>query len=208
MQATRQQILEHLRLHRTATVKELCALFGLTATGIRQHLLILEEEGLVEREEVRGRVGRPALRYSLTRRGEAMFPRGYDELANALIEEVRAQHGSAGLQQVLLGVARRLAGTIPSTVAERSPEQRVASAVAMFEERGVVADWERAGDAFLLHERTCPYPEVARQSSVSCAMEVSLLRLVTGLDTRLVECVMRGDECCTYRLGPAEAVAR
>jgi len=38
MQTTRQQILDYLRLHREATVKDLSLLLGLTATGVRQHL--------------------------------------------------------------------------------------------------------------------------------------------------------------------------
>ena len=101
MQATRQQILEHLRLaHGGATVKALCDLLELTPTGVRQHLTILEQEDLVESEEIRGKVGRPALRYHLSRRGEGIFPKSYDELANALIDEVRAVYGPEGLQRV------------------------------------------------------------------------------------------------------------
>ena len=70
----------------------------------------------------------------------------------------------------------------------------------LFGERGIVADWERDGDVFLLHERTCPFPEVARRNSISCAMEVAEVRLLTGMDARLQSCIVRGDECCTYRL--------
>jgi predicted ArsR family transcriptional regulator len=97
---------------------------------------------------------------------------------------------------------------VPSEIAEDAPAERVAAAVEMFREHGVVADYEAEGDTYLLHERTCPYPEVARRNGVSCVMEVSLLRLVTGLEARLTECVLRGDECCTYRLGPEFAAAR
>ena len=158
MQATRQQILEYLRLHRGATVKALCELLGLTPTGVRQHLMILEQEGLLESEELRGKVGRPALRYRLSRRGEAAFPTGYDELANALIDEVRSIYGAEGLQRVVRGVASRLAGAEPERLADRTPRERIEAVTKLFEERGIVADWERDGDVFLLHERTWPVP--------------------------------------------------
>ena len=204
MQATRQHILEHLQLARSTTVKELCTVLGLTATGVRQHLTILEQDGLVASEEVRGRVGRPAHRFTLSRRGESMFPKGYDELANALIDEVRSSYGPAGLQQVVSGVARRLAGSHPAAFARLEPEQRIECVVELFEQRGVVADWERDGEAFLLHERTCPYPEVASRNSVSCAMEVTQVRLLTGMHVRLTSCLVRGDPHCIYRIEPLE----
>ncbi|HEY8490926.1 MAG TPA: winged helix-turn-helix transcriptional regulator, partial [Dehalococcoidia bacterium] len=61
MQATREAILRYLRREGRATVKELGRTLGLTSTGIRQHLTVLERDGLVESREERGRVGRPAL---------------------------------------------------------------------------------------------------------------------------------------------------
>ena len=61
MQTTRQQILGRLQRQGRATVKELGQLLGLASTGIRQHLTVMERDGLLEAREERGRVGRPAL---------------------------------------------------------------------------------------------------------------------------------------------------
>ena len=85
MQATRQEILDYLRRNRRATVKELDRHLGLTSTGVRQHLTVLEREGLVDAEEERSRVGRPALVYSLSDRGDALYPKRYEQLANVLL---------------------------------------------------------------------------------------------------------------------------
>ena len=78
--------------------------------------------------------------------------------------------------------------------------------VDLFAQSDVVADWERDGDAFLLHERTCPYSEVARRNSVPCAMEVAEVRMLTGMDARLESCIVRGDPHCIYiyRLEPVQ----
>src|SRR6266516_4015962 len=109
MQATRQQILDHLHAHGKATVRELARLLDLTATGVRQHLTVLERDGLVEAQEERGRVGRPAHVYRLSERGEALYPHKYDLLANLLLEEVRAMAGADALQRLLRRVSTRLA---------------------------------------------------------------------------------------------------
>ncbi|GAF88364.1 unnamed protein product, partial [marine sediment metagenome] len=75
IQSTRQQILQYLQRHGRATVKELGSLLSLTSTGIRQHLTVLERDGLVDAREERGRVGRPTLVYSLTEKADALFPK-------------------------------------------------------------------------------------------------------------------------------------
>lgn len=203
MQANRQQILEYLRLHQEASVKDLGRLLGLTATGVRQHLAILEQDCYVSSREQRGKVGRPALRYSLTPRGEALFPNQYPELANALLDEVRATFGANGLQHVVRGVASRLVNSCAAAPAlDGSPEARAEGVAEVLRSHGMVADWERSGEAILLHERTCPYPEVARHNSVACAMDVAQVRALSGMDARLTACLVRGDACCTYRLLP------
>src|SRR5207247_6479624 len=89
MQSTRLRILEYLQRNGRATVKELGQLLGLTSTGIRQHLTVLERDGLVAVREERGRVGRPNLVYSLTDEADAVFPRTYDVRASVLRAEDR-----------------------------------------------------------------------------------------------------------------------
>src|SRR3990172_11624065 len=99
MQATRRQILEYLQRHGSGTVKELGELLGLTSTGIRQHLTVLERDALVTAHEERGRVGRPTLVYSLTAEADSLFPKTYDLLASVLLEEIRATDGNEKLHQ-------------------------------------------------------------------------------------------------------------
>src|SRR3972149_1576785 len=107
MQSTRQSILQYLQRHGRATVKELGQLLGLTSTGIRQPLTVLERDGLVEAHEERGRVGRPTLVYSLTDEADALFPKRYDMLAGVILEEIRSEDGNEKLHKVLHRVAAR-----------------------------------------------------------------------------------------------------
>ncbi len=207
MQETRQQILDHLRVTLEATVRELGDVLGLTPTGIRQHLTVFEQSGLVETREKRGRVGRPALVYSLTAQGEATFPMSYDLLANLLLDEVRDSYGADDFHEVIRNVATRMAEPHLRQLAGASPEQRVEATCTILRSRGIVADWERDGDALILNERTCPYPEVARQNSAACLIDVAYVRALTAMDARLIRCRVRGDEGCTYRLQPEPSAA-
>src|SRR3990172_9549355 len=128
MQATRQEILDYLRRNGEATVRELGELLGLTSTGIRQHLTVLERDGLIAVRETRGRVGRPALVYSLTPKGDALFPKRYDDLTILLLDEVRGMAGSQGLQTLLMRVAARSAAPYQPRLEGRTLEERASEA--------------------------------------------------------------------------------
>src|SRR3972149_6086411 len=128
MQSTRQHILEYLQRQGRATVKELGSLLGLTSTGIRQHLTVLERDGLVDAREERGRVGRPTLAYSLTEKADALFPKTYDALAAVLLEEIRCSQGNERLHDLLHKVAERMAAPYvhppPGPLAAPPPRRR------------------------------------------------------------------------------------
>ena len=203
MQTTRQEILQHLQRNGRVTVKELGQLLGLTSTGIRQHLTVLERDGLVLAHEERGGVGRPTLVYSLTDKAEALFPRSYDELANNLLEEIRASEGRERMYQILHRVAERMADAYWERVQGKDTAERVKETAAIMQEQGCLVDWTENDGEFLLNEYTCPFPKVAKQDSSVCALHVDFVRRLTGADTRLAQSLLRGQRACTYRIRPA-----
>jgi predicted ArsR family transcriptional regulator len=84
MQSTRQQILEYLQRHGRGTVKELGSLLGLTSTGIRQHLTVLERDDLVEAREERGRVAHTHLLMTEGRRSFPVLRQAHDHASGEL----------------------------------------------------------------------------------------------------------------------------
>ena len=209
MHATRQEILDHIRKHGKTTVRELAELLHLTATGVRQHLNVMVRDGLVQVHEARGHVGRPALVYSLTPAGDALFPSRYDELSRLLLDEIRAIAGSKGVQSVLMRVAGRSAEPYAARVKDLPLKERVEEATRIINERDCAADSRPSGpDEYLINQYTCPFPNVARVNSGVCALEVEFVRHLTGGDARLVRSLLRGDHCCTYRVRPSQSTQR
>jgi predicted ArsR family transcriptional regulator len=207
MQATRQQILDYLRRNGRGTVKDLDSHLGLTSTGVRQHLTVLEREGLISAHEERGHVGRPALVYQLSDKGDALYPKKYDQLANILLEEVREVAGGQALQTLLRRVAVRFADSYGERLDTKSLPERVSEATQIINERGSEADCVKDGEDWLIRQYTCPFPQVARQNSCVCALDVEFVRQMVGSDARLSTSLLRGDRCCTYRIRPGHAFA-
>jgi predicted ArsR family transcriptional regulator len=208
MQSTRQQILEYLQRHGRGTVKELGELLGLTSTGIRQHLTVLERDGLVAVHEERGRVGRPTLVYSLTTKADSLFPKTYDLLASVLLAEIRSGQGNDKLHKMLHQVAKRLASPYEDRVRDKPLGERVGEAAAILEEQGCMTDWSQAEDGdYFIDEYTCPFPKIAEHDRSVCALHVEFVGILAGGDARLTRSLMRGERACTYRVRPSSVRA-
>lgn len=204
MQTTRQQILDYLRRHGRGTVKELGQLLGLTSTGIRQHLTVLERDNLVEAREERGRVGRPTLVYSITATADALFPKSYDQLLSVLLEETRATVGNEQIYQILQRVARRLAEPHLDRVNGQPLGERVKTAAEVLERQGCVTEVSQEDGDYLIDEYSCPFPKAAELDRSVCALHVEFVSLLTDADTRLTRSLLRGESACTYRVRPHE----
>ena len=202
MQSTRGRMLEYLQRNGRATVKELGQLLGLTATGIRQHLTVLERDGLVTAREERGRVGRPTLVYSLTNEADALFPKTYDVLASVLLEEIRATDGNEKLHGLLHNVAERLAAPYRSRVAGKPAGERVKETARIMEEQGCLVDVSESDGEYFIDEYTCPFPKTAERDRAVCALHVDFVRILSGDDARLTRSLLRGERACTYRIRP------
>jgi len=203
MQATRQEILDFLHRHTEGTVRQLGEHLGLTSTGVRQHLGILEREHLVEADETRGRVGRPALVYRLSDRGQQLYPKQYDTLTNAILDEVKTKAGTGALLAVLRGASARMAEKHAARLDGLGFADRVRETARIMREQGLIVEVEEQEDgSFLMHECTCPYPTVARRHPGVCALEVDLVCRLSGGDARLTSSLLRGDRACSYRIRP------
>lgn len=208
MQDSREQILDYLHHQGQATIKEMAAYLGMTTTGARQHLALLDQDGLVKAHELRGHVGRPAFVYSLTERGEARFPANYAMLTNLLLEEVRTMAGAEALQRLLRRVSARMAERYGERVSGRPVAERVDLTAQVLREHGCDVEVEERGEEYFIRQCTCPYPEVARQHAAVCALEVDFVQRMTGADARLVGSLLRGDPACTYRVRPSSPRTR
>ena len=202
LQATRQSILEYLQRQGRATVKELGKVSGLTSTGIRQHLMALERDGLVQAREERGRVGRPTLVYSLTDKADLLFPKSYDLLASTLLDEIRSSVGNERLYEILRNVAQRMAAPYRQRLEGKPLPLRVKETAQIMEEQGCLIDVREKDDVFFIDEFTCPFPKVAERDRSVCVLHVDFVRILTGGDTRLVQSLMRDECACTYRVQP------
>jgi predicted ArsR family transcriptional regulator len=200
---TREEILDLLRRRGQMTAAELSATLGIGTVGVRQHLALLERDGLVHTAAVRRGVGRPSHLYALTLDAEAMFPRRYDRLLMDALEFIADLGGSAAIDQLFARRRHKLAAQYGPRLAGKGRAEQVAELAAILTEQGYMCESEQLpSGGFALVEHNCPVDCVARDYHQACAHELTLYQDLLGTSLVREETISEGGSCCRYRIDP------
>ena len=78
--STKDKILDLLKKDVSLSVNELTECLQITHMAVRKHLNNLEKDGSIESHEMKQPMGRPLQLYSLSKKGERLFPKIMKEL--------------------------------------------------------------------------------------------------------------------------------
>ncbi|HEX5580125.1 MAG TPA: helix-turn-helix domain-containing protein [Gemmatimonadaceae bacterium] len=196
LESTRGQIVRLLRRGRR-TVEELAQGVGLTDNAVRNHLAVLERDGLVRQDGVRRGpgAGKPAVLYDLEPEAELLLSRAYPPVLTAVLDVVVDQLPADQAAELLHEVGRRLAASLGGT-APGAPDERLRAAAAVLTALGGEVDVVREGGVARLRGWGCPLSvAVARRPELCRAVE-SLVSEVAGTPVR--QCCEHGPRprCC------------
>lgn len=205
---TRQHILHLLRRSGQMTAAELSEALGIGAVGVRQHLALLERDGLVLAAGVRRGIGRPSHLYTLTPSAESLFPKRYDRLAMDALAFVAGEGGPSAVDRLFAARREHLRAQYTPRLAGKSHAEQVAELAAILTEQGYMCEWEQLPDgSFALVEHNCPVDCAAREHPQACAHELRLYEDLLALDVVRVETIAEGGACCRYRITPPASEA-
>lgn len=204
MPGTRRKILELLKLRGPMTAHQVAKELGMTAMGVRSHLICLERDGLIRHEPIPKKLGRPSYVYALTAQGDELFPRTYAQFAQSLLETIRALEGAKAIERLFEQRTKILAAQYRARMNDKSLGERVAELAKIRTEEGYMADWEELDrNTFLLREHNCAICQIAHTCPTACRHELELFRRV--LDDAEVtrdKHIIKGDWACTYVIRP------
>jgi predicted ArsR family transcriptional regulator len=191
-------LLDILRKSGPASVAQLAAAMGVTATAVRQRLTRLLAQGDIERTTERTSRGRPVHRYGLTEKGRRRAGANFADLATALWDEMRSIRDPEVRRGLLARISSRMATLYAAQIRGSNLDERMQSLAELFRQRQIPFDVEHSGELPLLHARACPYPELAEKDRSVCAMEKNLFSELLGESVRLSNCRLDGHDCCTF----------
>jgi len=206
MQTSKQQLIALLKRTGSVTVEEAAGALSVASMTARQHLVGLERDGIVQSEKVRRAMGRPHYLYSLTAKGQEMFPQRYDLFASILLDEIGKLRSAdlEGLEEnekrslLIMRTTDQLAERYSYNIEGRTLEQRVSAVSDVLHLIGGFAEWCITEDGFEIRDYNCCFARLVSEQQSDCQWHVRLL-------TRLLDWPVRHElthsertECCRY----------
>jgi|SRR5688572_6372581 len=183
------------------TVDEIAGDIELSPTAVRQHLAALERRGYVQQVERRKTAGRPGFVFALSPAGNELFPRKYSWFTALVLGSLQREQGTDGLGQYLRGMAKSLAESLNADSENAEPRLRIAALAETMNQLGY--DAELAHDdasGAEIRAYNCVYHHLARDYPQVCEFDLELMAQVSGRRVEHLECMVRGGQCCRFRL--------
>ena len=179
--STRGQVVTLLR-RASRTGDELARALDLTDNAVRAQLAGLERDGLVRQQGLRRGAGKPAYAYDLTPEAERLFPKAYGPVLRQLLAVLAERLRPEELEGLLRTVGRRLATGRTAPASE--PRARLATAVAVLNELGGLAELEERDGAIVIRGYSCPLAAAVPGHPAVCKLAEALLSEVVGAPVR------------------------
>jgi predicted ArsR family transcriptional regulator len=196
--STRMEVLELLRRKQAASAEAIASELGITPNAVRQHLTNLERAGLVRSEPVRRKRGRPTLRFSLTERADAVFPKRYGQLASMVLTELQEMGGPQLLDEVFQRVADRHAEAVAPTMEGLDFDQRVKRLVEWIGRAGTLAETEETEEGVRISIHNCPFRNTALKFPQVCTITPQLIIRLLGQPVSQANSIHRRDPYCSF----------
>ncbi len=206
---TRAQIVGLLH-DRAATVAELASATQLTEVAIRRQLRELVADQLVTGRTMRASgPGRPAVRYSLTARGERLFPDRSSDLADDVLTFLYDERGKAEMIAFLRWRLKRqqahYAGALDGI---EELDERVERLAELLSQDGFLAEADVDADGVALTQTHCAIKEAAAAHPQLCAFEAALFREVLGANVTRRQTIASGAPACVCHVQPRHEITR
>jgi predicted ArsR family transcriptional regulator len=203
--ATRQNILQLLRRQGQMTAIELSQSLRIGAVGVRQHLALLERDGLVEVSDLRRSVGRPSHLYTLTPEAERYFPKNYDKLALDVLQQVEEQYGEEAVETILTARRKKIAQKIAPRLAGKSLTEKVLELTHILADMGYMCEYQQYDDGtHVIIEHNCPIDCIARLHPQFCMHEIELYKELLDVGIDRDSTIASDGSCCRYIISASE----
>ena len=183
---------------------DLAMRLNFTPAGIRRHLDLLVESGLLEAREpyrtaasIRGR-GRPSKVFVITDLGREKFEHSYDDLAASAMRFMSTVVGSSLVKDFALARATDIERRVHKAIGKlRDQNQKIEALSEFLIEEGFAATTKYNEVGVELCQHHCPIAHVASEFPELCEAETNAFSKVLGTHVQRLATIADGAGVCT-----------
>ena len=201
MKTTKDKILDFLKREVSLTVNDLIDQLGITHMAIRKHLNILEKDGLIHSIEIKQPKGRPLNSYSLTEKGERLFPKNYEGISVEFLQDIEESFGAESVDSLFKKREQRLTEEYKNQVQQKNSSlEKILEIEKIQNEKGYMAKANQLDEnTFELIEYNCPILAIANNFKTACKCETEMFKNVLGTEqVKRVSCKTEGNNHCKF----------
>lgn len=196
--STRTQILNYLKTSDGLTVDALAEKLSISPMGVRQHLSLLEKDGLTRRDQFRLPVGRPCYVYSLTEKADSVFPKTYEAFAREILNDCRGLYGNEKVDLIFKRRRERAYGEWKDLVSQENLFDRVKALAKKLNEIGFLANFQKKNGQIILTGYNCPIYKIAKEYPELCKNDHQLYVDLLKAGVEQITSIARGDRQCKF----------
>jgi DeoR family transcriptional regulator, suf operon transcriptional repressor len=199
-ESTRDIILRTIKQSPQSSVEELAEAVEISPVTVRHHLNGLQADGLIDSETVRRKVGRPYFVYSISEKGQELFPKRYVRLTSRLLGELKSRLPANMLRDIMQGVVQGVIADHEGEFEHLPLEERLNYLVELLAEEGFLADWQKVENGYTIIEYSCPYLSVGQEHMEVCTFDKELMLQIIQAPVTQHSCMLEGADCCEFSI--------
>jgi predicted ArsR family transcriptional regulator len=138
------------------------------------------------------------LKFSLTERADASFPKRYGQLATMVLTELQEMGGPRMLDEVFERVAHRNAAAVAPTMVDLDFDQKVRRLVEWIGRAGTLAESEETPEGVRVSIHNCPFRNTALKFPQVCTITPQLIVELVGQPVSQEKSIHRRDPYCSF----------
>jgi len=197
---TKQKLLEVIKKSGRITIDEIMVHFTISEIAVRKHLHELEKDGLIKKESVKQKIGRPYHVYELTGEGHTLFPNQYKQLPLDLLKDLEVLQGREAVSDLLRQRMKREKSDIENEIKTSDFAEKITRIAEIQDRKGCMVEVNQTveGDYEIIHYN-CPIANIAISYQEICKNEKHMYKDVfPETDVISKSRITEGDHCCKW----------
>ncbi|MBA2747980.1 MAG: iron-sulfur cluster biosynthesis transcriptional regulator SufR [Tatlockia sp.] len=203
--STKQDILQYLGQHSSATAQELATKLEISQQAVRRHLKDLANQDLISYSAKSKHLGRPQHAYQISSKGrESLNPstsQNYSAFAVSLLGTLAETVGAEQVSQILSKQWQRKAIEYRSKLGDGCLENRVTKLVELRKAEGFMAECHslESSDGLIMTEHNCAISNVAESFPGICGHELEMFaQVLPDCTIERTHWIINGEQRCGY----------
>lgn len=201
-------ILNYLLKENKAPAGTIAQVVNISLQATRRHLKELEEQGLIEHELIKVKVGRPQHFYYLSRQGRDRFGQNYGEFAVSFLDTLAETVGEKQVIEILEKQWQKKAQKYRQYLTGKTLTEKINQLVEIRKNEGYMAELflveakensKFNSTGFLVTEHNCAISDVAESYPQVCGHELEMfVSLFPNCHVERTNWINNGENLCGY----------